>query len=358
MQQLPLARQAAGVDEAPRSPEVRHMQRKDAGSTPPQQQERPVHSVEQRTTRPASRANQLGSDDDEDDDYGFEVSSEWLKKVKAVAAATKARQQLEKQLQKQAAQQASSGTQGSAQSQQQQMRPAQPNQWDDIEMEDVSAEAVLAAVSQLRGDQEYLDELHRAIDMDWEPAPARLCDDQPTAAAAMGGIAADDCSAVNLASAAGSLLHEQQQQPVGEGVLLVLVLDTNVLLEKKQTLMRCLHQLQHLQQQHAGCIVLQLPPGSAHTQGAGEHSSTSSSGGGSALEGYASAAAAVRVQVQVVVPWTVLVELDKLKLRECQHETAVDSTTAALIPNNRLIPCMWLRCQAIVHVHSCQVLRA
>jgi hypothetical protein len=319
MQQVPPARQAAGVDEAPRSPELPPMQRRDAASTPPQQQERPAHSVERRTTRPASRANQPGSDDD-DDDYGYGVSSEWLKKVRAVEAATKARQQQEKQ-----------------QGQLQQMLPAQPDQWDDIEMEDVSTEAVLAAVSQLRGDQEYLDELHRAIDMDWEPVPAGPSDERPAAAAA--GIGADDCSAVNLASTAGSLLHERQQQPVGEGALLVLVLDTNVLVGKKQTLMRCLHQLQDLQQQqqHAGRIVLQLLQGSAHAQGAGGHSS---SGGGSAVEGHTPAAAAV--QVQVVVPWTVLVELDKLKLRKCPHETAVDPTAAALTPNNRLIPCMWL----------------
>lgn len=330
MQQAPPAQQAPGVEEAPRSPELRPMQRRDAASTPPQQQERPAHSAERRSARPASRAIQPGSDDD--DEYGYGVSSEWLKKVKAVEAATKARQQQEKQQQKQAAQPASTVAQGSAQGQQQQVLPAQQDQWVDIEMEDVSAEAVLAAVSQLRGDQEYLDELHRAIDMDWEPVHARPSDDQQAASAT--GTGADDCSAVDLASAgAGSLLHEQQQQPMGEGLLLVLVLDTNVLVEKKQSLMRCLHQLQHLQQQHAGRIVLQLPRSSAFTQGAGGYSS--SSGGSSAVEEHAPAVAAVRLQV--VVPWTVLVELDKLKLRQCQHATVAGSSATAPTHHNRLI---------------------
>jgi hypothetical protein len=83
----------------------------------------------------------------------------------------------------------------------------------------------------------------------------------------------------------------------------LLVLDTNVLLESK--FLRVLRQLQALQRQ-SGQLVLQLP--GSHSQGAGNGSSTAQAGsGGSGVQ-----AAAVRVQA--VIPWTVLVELDKLKL--------------------------------------------
>jgi hypothetical protein len=246
--------------------------------------------------------------------------------VKALEAATLARQQREKE-QKQKKQQLEqqlslNAAQTAAQEQQDQ-------QWVDAVMEDVTEEAVLEALSQLRGDQQYLDELTRAIDMDWEatasppgsPSSRAAAQAPPAtthalraaavhapgaagaAGAAAGAPGASGLSAVDLAmlSAGGHLTAEMDTAGAvsAHKTTLILVLDTNVLLEKK--LLHFLHALQLMQQQQGGALKVQLAPGQQQVPG----SSWTDSRGQAAL------------QVQVVVPWTVLVELDKLKLSEC-----------------------------------------
>lgn len=92
------------------------------------------------------------------------ASSAWLKKVKALEAATKAKQQQEKQQQQQQQRQGQQEPRQSGATHVQQQGGSRPDGADaDAEMLDVSAEAVLQAVSQLRGDQEYLDELCRYV---------------------------------------------------------------------------------------------------------------------------------------------------------------------------------------------------
>jgi hypothetical protein len=110
--------------------------------------------------------------------------------------------------------------------------------------------------------------------------------------------AAGTCNAVDLATvAAGAAAHAASSSWLQQDrVQLVVVLDTSVLLEGK--LVRALQRLQQMQQQQGGGIMVQLPQ--QQHQGA--------------PDGQPAAAA---VCVQVVVPWTVLVELDRLKTREC-----------------------------------------
>lgn len=320
-QLAPESRQQGGGPAGRASPVLRQPMRSSAAAgTPPQQLEQPAARLpagssagRHRAAQHNSSAAQQGSDD------GYGVSSDWLKKVKAVEAATKARQQQEKQQRQsqqgqQAAQQQHLQLRSQHSNKDQQQQPAQQEEsWEDTEMQVVS-EAVLAAVSQLRGDQEYLEELHSAIDMDWEPAFVRSSDSQQLGPAAgqltaAGAGQAVACNAVDLAalpavagtSAVGlagmGFLQEQ------EGLVLVLVLDTNVLLEKK--LMRLLRQLQHLQQQQGGRISMQLPAQAAQGGSHGGHGDCSSGSAGPA---------SMAVRVQAVVPWTVLVELDRLKM--------------------------------------------
>lgn len=224
----------------------------------------------------------LKQPESDDDEYGYGVSSDWLRKVKAVEAATKARQQQEKQQQ--------------AKQQEQKQRQQEHGEGKDTEMEDV-----LAAVSLVRGDQEYLDDLHRAIDMDWEPNTHTSSDVQAAGATAAGQLpgaavaaaaSTDPCSAVDLAALVA--VAAAAEEAASSAALLVLVLDTNVLLEKK--LVGFLQHVQRVQQQQGGQVVL---PAAHNSSSGGSHDSLAA------------------VRLRVVVPWTVLVELDRLKLSEC-----------------------------------------
>lgn len=272
--QQPAASAAAAAASAPRAANASPLRHGTAGSSAGQ--------------RPAVRS--LKQPDSDDDEYGYGVSSDWLKKVKAVEAATKARQQQEKQQQAKKQEQ---------KQQEQKQRQEEHGEGKDTEMEDV-----LAAVSLVRGDQEYLDDLHRAIDMDWEPntqtgsdvqaAGATAAGQLPGAAAVAATVASTGpCSAVDLAALVAGAAATAEEA-ASSAALLVLVLDTNVLLEKK--VVGFLQHVQRVQQQQGGQVVLPA----AH----------SSSSGGSR-----DSPAAVRLRV--VVPWTVLVELDRLKLSEC-----------------------------------------
>jgi len=255
----------------------------------------------------SSRHIDAHDEDDDGDDYAYGASAAWLKKVRALEAATKARQQREQE----AAKQLPSQLQPQAPQQEQQGLPA-ADTVNDAEMEDVCAEAVLEAVSQLRGDQDYLEELHRTIEMDIDTpytgeSTARVSSSSqlaafPTAAESLAS--PETPSAVELLqlaaagqSSTASTADRQQQ----DELLLVLVLDTNVMLQG--SLMRFLHKLRQLQEKHGGCVRLAMP----------RQCPTS---GSSAVGQSNSDAAAAAVRVQVLVPWTVLMELDKLKLSE------------------------------------------
>lgn len=280
-----------------------------AGSTTPPRPA-PSRAGSKVSAAAAAATHKLDDEEEESDDYGYGVSSDWLKKVKAVEAATKARQQQERQQQQQQQPPAASKPSVHKSQQQSQQQALQEDHSADADMQDASAKAMLDAVSQLRGEQEYLDELHRAVAMDWEPTAAAVSGtaSQQQQQVSAGGAGGGTCSAVDLAqlasgvaaaaaSSSGATLPQQQQQGDSSVLRLVLVLDTNVLLEKQllQFLSK-LHSLQGTQQhqhQHngvAGCVRWQLPQ--------------------------AASAAAVGVGLRVVIPWTVLVELDKLKLSE------------------------------------------
>jgi hypothetical protein len=113
--------------------------------------------------------------------------------------------------------------------------------------------------------------------------------------------------AAGAAAAAGAASSSWLQR---SQVQLVVVLDTNVLLESK--LVRALQRLQQMQQQQGGGIIVQLPQ--QQQQGVPGGSGSNSRWDMGLTNGQPAAAA---VCVQVVIPWTVLVELDRLKLREC-----------------------------------------
>lgn len=145
----------------------------------------------------------------------------------------------------------------------------------DAETEEMSAAEMLAEVAALRQDSAYIEELSRAVDMDWEPLQQQQQQLLPQAS----GMPSDDASdfpatgLAGLGGICGSRGSPRGSTAAAQQLLLQLVVDTNVLLNSKGLLL-----LQQLQEaQHGGCGVLQL---------------------------------------LVVLPWTVLVELDKLKTRE------------------------------------------
>jgi hypothetical protein len=149
------------------------------------------------------------------------------------------------------------------------------DQLGDAEMSDYEqgAAALLAQVALLRQDSEYIEELSRAVDMeiddDWQQQQQQqdgdLSELPATQLSALSTHAVDGSGGFGSGNA-GTAAQQQQQQ-------LVLVLDTNVLIDGRGLML--LKQLHGLQESSAGWL-----------------------------------------QLLVLLPWTVLVELDRLKSRE------------------------------------------
>lgn len=146
---------------------------------------------------------------------------------------------------------------------------AADDDFNDEDMADLQIE-VLAELQRLRQNSEFLQELSRAVDMDWEPVHQHLHQQQQQEDVGLQQHGSTDISALELAQR-GAQQHSVYSD-IQSGSLLLLVIDTNVLLNSKGLYL--LEQLQDVEQQQ-------------------------------------------QLRVRIVIPWTVLVELDKLKGSEC-----------------------------------------